>query len=132
MLFRSGVRTQAPSYPVDINGADSSISLRATGDIVAPNFNNQSDVKLKENVESLTNGLDTIMGLNPVGFNWKSNGEKSYGLIAQEVEKIIPEIVKYEAVGDSKTVSYIQIISFLIAAVKELKAQIDKINNSAE
>lgn len=53
----------------------------------------ESDIRLKENIESLPYGLDAINNLNPVSFNWKKNGRLKYGFIAQEVQEVIPEMV---------------------------------------
>ena len=55
------------------------------------------------------------------------SGEKSFGLIAQEVEKILPEIV-HQKTDNTKTVSYIQLIPLLIQAIKIQQQQIDNIN----
>ena len=63
--------------------------------------------------------------MNPVTFDWNIeivNEKKAYGLIAQELEKVLPELV-YDN-GDFKSIKYIQIISFLINAVCELDTQI--------
>ena len=65
--------------------------------------------------------------LNPVTFNWKSDNSKSFGLIAQDVEKIIPEIVRNKENG-IKSVSYIELIPLLITALREQKEYINDIN----
>lgn len=103
-------------------------NLTIDGTVTAVHFDNVSDITLKENVISLSNN-DLLYKLNPVSFNWKNSGEKSFGLIAQEVEKIIPEIVHQKDDG-TKTISYIQLISHLIFTVKDLQRQIDDINNN--
>jgi hypothetical protein len=61
--------------------------------------------------------------INPVSFNWKDNGDKSYGVIAQELEKILPELVKDN--NGTKTVSYIPLIALLIDAVLELNQKLE-------
>ena len=75
----------------------------------------------------LTNSIELLSKLNPVSFDWKDSGEKSFGLIAQEVEKILPEIV-HQKTDNTKTVSYIQLIPLLIQAIKIQQQQIDNIN----
>jgi len=82
---------------------------------------------LKENIIQLTNSIELLSKLNPVSFDWKDSGEKSFGLIAQEVEKILPEIV-HQKTDNTKTVSYIQLIPLLIQAIKIQQQQIDNIN----
>jgi hypothetical protein len=121
-----GIGTTSPSYKLDVTG-----DIRATGTMYAAHFDNVSDISLKTNIKPITNSLDIIKQLNPVSFNWKDTDQKSFGLIAQEVEKILPELVKFQETDNIKTVSYIQLISLLIDAVKEQQKQIDNINNSA-
>ena len=94
--------------------------------VTAQHFDNVSDETLKENIHTILVSTSVLDKLNPVSFNWKSSGELSYGLIAQEVENILPQIVHTS--GNIKTVSYIQLIAFLIAAVKDLQEQINSIN----
>mgnify|MGYP003342059983 CR=1 FL=1 len=122
-----GIGTASPTYTLDVTG-----NIRATSTVYAANFDNVSDVSLKSNIEPLANSLDILTKLTPVSFDWIKTGEKQFGLIAQEVEKVLPEIVKYQASDGVKSVSYIQLIAFLIAAVQDLKKQIDDINNRAE
>ena len=102
-------------------------SLTVGNTVFATHFDNISDITLKDNIKPLQNTIITLNNLNPVSFTWKKDGTKSFGLIAQEVEKVIPEIV-HMTDNETKTVSYVQIISFLISAFKEQQAQIDDIN----
>lgn len=118
-----GIGTTSPSYKLEVNG-----SISSNGTVYATHFDNVSDIKFKENVTEITSSKDIICSLNPVSFNWKDTGEKSFGLIAQEVEKILPEIVHYKT-DETKTVSYIQLIPFLIQIIKEQQKQIDDINS---
>lgn len=96
-------------------------------------WNTTSDSRIKENVDPIESGLSVIDSLNPVQFSYKRDALSSanhYGLIAQEVEQVIPNIVSnsdldVDGVQDVKAVSYTEIIPFLIKAVQELKAEID-------
>jgi len=90
--------------------------LEVDGDVTADAFFYTSDQRLKENVQELNYGLDTIKKLNPISFDWKKGGH-DVGLIAQEVEKIIPEIVTGE---DIKRVDYGKLTVILIKAIQEL------------
>jgi hypothetical protein len=62
-----------------------------------------------------------------VKFNWKESGSPSYGVIAQELLEVLPELVHGE---NPKTVNYNGIIGVLIEAIKELKAEIEELKNS--
>ena len=59
--------------------------------------------------------------LQPVSFKWKDNGKKSYGLVAQEVQEILPELVETDSNG-IKSVNYTALIPFLINAIVELSS----------
>lgn len=104
-------------------------SVTSSNTMTAVHFDNVSDISLKQNVNPLYDAINTLNKLNPVSFDWKHSDTKSYGLIAQEVEQILPSIVHSKQDG-TKTVNYIEIIAFLIAAVKDLQRQIDDINNN--
>ena len=95
-----------------------------------------SDQRLKTNVQLLTGSLDTICNLEGVRYNWKyRNDGPQLGVIAQQVEQYVPEIVKETELplhapssNDTtkyKTVQYEQLVPHLIESIKELKAEID-------
>lgn len=88
------------------------------------------------NVTSLTDALSTVKKLRGVSYNWKkqyteSDKIKNYGLIAQEVEQIIPEATTTDSLGN-KMLNYNAIIPYLIEAVKDLSAQVDGLKKQAE
>lgn len=91
-----------------------------TGELNATSFNSLSDISLKENVNGLNlyNSLDIINSLNPVSFNWKDSKQKAYGFIAQEVENVLPDVVKTN--NNIKSLDYIALIPFIIKAIQEL------------
>jgi hypothetical protein len=82
-----------------------------------------SDSNLKDNVIRIGGALDTINSLEGVSFKWKNNGKRSYGVIAQDLEKHIPDLVGN--VNGTKNVNYDGIIAFLIEAIKELSRKLD-------
>ena len=100
-------------------------ALEVSGEVTAVSFDAVSDSKFKENIATI-NRIDVIDALNPVSFTWKNNGKVSYGFIAQEVEKVIPAIVTTNKSGD-KSVSYDQIIPFLVKEMQDLKEEIRKL-----
>ena len=95
----------------------------STGDLSATNFNSLSDLRYKQNIQQIKNGAAVIEQLRPVSFDWRDSGRHSHGVIAQEIEQILPDAVTENEFG-IKTVSYSQIIPFLISAVHELQDQI--------
>ena len=91
-------------------------------------MNTLSDEKLKENIHQIdsTESLETVLKMRGVMFQWKETKQKSFGVIAQELEKQVPELV-----GDFygiKTVNYDAIIAFLIEAIRELNDKIEAQN----
>ena len=97
--------------------------LSVAGDVTANDYNSTSDESKKENIAEIDDALAKVLDLRGVTFDWKNGSGSSAGVIAQEVEKILPEIVKGEA-GDM-TVQYNGIIALLIGAVKELSAEVE-------
>lgn len=95
----------------------------STGTLNATNFNTLSDLALKTNITPIINSLDILKKLNPVSFDWKDNGNHSHGLIAQELQKVLPELVSGT---DQKSVNYIAIIAILIKAIQDLDNKLSK------
>jgi len=86
-----------------------------------------SDIKLKTNITQLTGSLDKINQIRGVYFDWNEELQPMYkghdvGVIAQEIEQILPEVVNNN--GKYKTVNYEKIVPLLIECIKELKAEI--------
>lgn len=87
-------------------------------DITAATITETSSIVLKKDIDPLENSVQKICALNPVEFTRKSNGKREVGLIAEEVEKIIPELV--ETHNDNKSVSYSRLTAYLIDAIQKL------------
>jgi hypothetical protein len=98
-----------------------------TGIATAQDFDSLSDANLKENITTVDNALDITDQLRGVRFEWKKDHKPSYGVIAQELEQILPELVSN---GDPKTVNYNGIIGVLIEAIKELRAEVEELKGS--
>jgi hypothetical protein len=102
-------------------------------------FQQNSDIRIKENVIDSKYGLKEVLQLRSVEYDRKDDGTHQVGLIAQEVEKIIPEFVdttnapisleNSSDISDFKTVNYSQMVSVLIKAVQELKAEVDELRS---
>jgi hypothetical protein len=99
-------------------------NLVSSGSITATEFLYSSDARLKDNITRLTGALDKVKDLEGVSFNWKKDGQPEIGLIAQEVEKTMPELVVTGSDG-LKAVKYGNVVALLIEAVKEQQAEID-------
>ena len=106
----------------------SSGDIVASGDVVAYYT---SDIRLKDNVEVIKGSLDKIDGIRGVEFDWNEDSpgwarERGHdvGVIAQEVQKVLPEVVQ-ERKNGYLGVDYKRIVPLLIESVKELKQEIE-------
>jgi Chaperone of endosialidase len=88
-----------------------------------------SDIRLKKNIHPLPYGLAEVMKLRPVGYNWidVSNTSNKIGLIAQEVKKIIPEVVIGDAQKENLGMNYAEMVPVLINAIKDLNNEINSL-----
>ena len=107
---------------------DDSGAFTATGNITA-----YSDISLKKNIELIPNALDKVLSLRGVTYNRTDieNEPKQSGVIAQEVEKVLPEVVSTDEEG-IKSVAYGNMVGLLIEAIKEQQQQIDELKRKLE
>lgn len=119
-------------------GVDNSITLgsvsRRWSAVYAVNGTIQtSDIRFKKNILPLNYGLAEIMKLEPVSYDWKDNsGSHKIGLIAQEVKKIVPEVVTGDESKESLGMNYAELVPVLINAVKELKSDLENTKKELE
>jgi hypothetical protein len=116
ILFNTGA-TNSTTY-MTISGG-----LRVSDDVIAYAI---SDERVKDNVQPISNALEKLEQITGVSFDWKPESGHlghDYGVIAQEIEKVLPEVVVTRDSG-YKAVKYEKIIPLLIEAIKELKGQI--------
>ena len=111
---------------------DNSGNITATGNVTA-----YSDLRLKEDIKPLENALAKVLQLRGVQYTRKDTKEKEIGVIAQEIENILPEVVHIsdataqekdkEEYTDIRSVDYGRMVSVLIEAIKEQQAQIEEL-----
>ena len=104
-------------------------SLHVKGDIVA---SESSDKRLKDNIKPITNAAEKINKIGGYEFDWNDNQElyegHDVGVIAQEIEEVLPEVVETREDG-YKAVDYKKIVPLLIEGIKDLQRQIDELKN---
>ena len=120
-----GLGTMATKSAADY---DSAIAAKAalsgatfTGVVTAPNFVSSSDARLKSEIETIADALALVCALRGVRFTM--DGSRQIGVIAQEVEAVLPEVVRVGEAGQL-SVAYGNITGLLIEAVKELAARV--------
>lgn len=109
------------------NQADSTtlVSIDASGNLTAAgDITSSSDERFKSNIQTLSNALNTVEQLRGVSFI--KDGKQSLGLIAQEVQKVLPELV-HEDVEGYLSVAYANMVGVLIEAVKDLSARVKEL-----
>jgi hypothetical protein len=120
-----GIGTNAPTTRLYVNG-----------DITANSIAGTSDIRFKTNIRPVENALDKVKGLRGVYYNWNQQAfpEKEFGtqselgFIAQEVEKVVPEIVTKDKTKDEyRSVKYDKLVALLVEAIKEQQKQIDSL-----
>ena len=126
----TGIGTIAPSARLQVNG-----------DIIANSIAGSSDVRFKTDVAPITNPLQKVLALRGVNFNWntsafpqrKFSDQRTLGFIAQEVEKVIPEIVQTENTSEGyKSVQYDKVVALLVEAMKEQQKQINQLKKQVK
>jgi hypothetical protein len=130
--IHAGANVQFNSIGVGTTATGNAGEIRATGDITA--FFS-SDIRLKENITPITNALEKVNQISGNIYDWKEGYDEVHshkgndvGVIAQEIEQILPQIVTNRDNG-YKAVQYEKIIPLLIEAVKELSAKVDRLEN---
>jgi hypothetical protein len=110
-----GIGTATPTQPLEV-----------VGTVQATDFVSTSDRRLKRNITSIEDSLNKILQINGVTWNWLSDGTADMGVIAQDVEKVFPELVVTNSEG-RKSVKYGNLVGPLIEAVKTLKSENDEL-----
>ena len=132
----NGARVVDGALGVDLSPSTTDGRIDAANDVVA--FST-SDKRLKENIKPLDNALDKVLKINGVSFDWKplteeekktihGNEGHDVGVIAQEIEEVLPEVVTTRDSG-YKAVKYEKIVPLLIEAIKEQQQQIEELKN---
>lgn len=99
-------------------------NLTASFTVTAKDINSTSDINLKTNIKSIENAIDIVNHLRGVSFDWIDDGKSSYGVIAQELEQILPNLVKENG---NKSVNYNGLIGILIESIKELSSEVESL-----
>lgn len=112
------------------------VRLQVNGDIIANSIAGSSDLRYKTNIRPVENALDKVKALRGVYFNWNQKAfptkdfsdKTELGFIAQEVEKVLPEVVmKDKTAEEYRSVKYDKLVALLVEAIKEQQKQIDSL-----
>lgn len=125
--IRDGNTYNNTEFMLDIDNGH----FHADGNIYAYSTSTNSDIKLKDNIATIENPFEVLNGIKGCSWTWKKDGSEGAGVVAQEVEKVMPSAVsdvkELNSEDTVKTVEYNQLIGVLIEAVKELKAEVEEL-----
>tara|TARA_B100000212_G_scaffold37571_1_gene24323 strand:+ start:1128 stop:2393 length:1266 start_codon:yes stop_codon:yes gene_type:complete len=117
------------------NSGTTTATINNSGDFTATgNVGAYSDMALKEDIYQIENALEKVNKLRGVHFTRKSNNSKEIGVVANEVEKVVPELVdehEDKELGKIKTMKYANTVGLLIEAVKDLSKQVEELKNGS-
>jgi len=117
----------------NISVSDSKLFFQpSTGTLNATQLNSLSDRRFKSNVRDIDDALNKTLELNGVTFTFTETQTDSIGLIAQDVQSVIPEAVEYNEKSDKYTVSYGNLVGLLVEAIKEQQNQINDLRDQIE
>jgi hypothetical protein len=119
--------TSTAFQPGANNTYDLGSSTKRWNTIYSNNSLNTSDARLKTNIRNLNYGLSAIMKMRSVQYNWKEGIDRDMkiGFLAQDLRKVIPEVVVGDEAKENLAVNYIELIPVLVNAIKEQQQQID-------
>ena len=140
-----GINDASPSYWLEVNGTSkftgtllgatiSGSLLRSSGDVVAYY---SSDERLKNNIKTIDRPIYKLKQLKGVEYEWNGlqsnypSGSKDTGIIAQDVQKVLPQIVK-EKKGGYLGVRHDRLVGLLVESIKEQQTQIDELKKEVE
>ena len=120
LYYDNSKKFETTGYGVTITGG-----INVSGVATATDFNSASDENLKTNIRTIEDPLAKVVQIRGVNFDWKETQRPALGVIAQEVEKVLPELVTDNG---TKTVNYNGLIGLLIETVKEQQKQINTLS----
>ena len=123
---RMTITSGTPSTSVSTGSLVVNGGVGIAGRLTVNNIVETSSITFKENVNSIENALDSILNLRGVSYDRKDKSEiNETGLIAEEVDKIIPSLVTKDDNGNPYGVKYTKVVAYLVEAVKEQQKQIE-------
>jgi hypothetical protein len=97
----------------------------------SPEFNTTSDCRCKDNIVTVDNAYCKLGHIRGVNYNWKDSGKYTLGVVAQEVEEVLPELISTDGEG-YKSVNYNGLIGVLIESVKCLQEKVEELENGSK
>lgn len=123
--IETAIVTDLEANTISAGTIETTGDITANGTITSTEFSTTSDARVKENIEDIQSPLEIAKQLRGVYFKYKGENQRKVGFVAQEVEKILPEVVHTNSDG-LKSVNYGNITALLLEAIHELDSQISE------
>lgn len=129
ILVSDTAGTPTEGFKLDVQG-----NILSSGTMKASQFLVNSDRRLKENIEPIANSLEKLDALQGYTYTYinDSNQQRHMGLMAQEVEAVLPEVVMTDAYTGYKSIAYPNMVAFLVETVKELRAEVNALKTKCQ
>ena len=116
---------------IQTNNGTTAITISSSQNTTfAGTITENSSIRYKDNIETVKYGLDKVLQMRGVTYTKKDTGLKELGLIAEELNEILPEVVLKNEEGEPDSVSYGRITAILIEAIKDLKKEIEELKSN--
>ena len=127
-LMNDATGTRYLATFTNLNGVVGSISTYSS----ATSYNTSSDYRLKEDLQDF-NGLEKVSKIPVYNFKWKIDDNRSYGVIAHELQEVLPQAVTGDKdAKEMQSVDYSKIVPLLVKSIQELKAEVDKLKQECK
>jgi hypothetical protein len=122
-LGGNGVKIAQKNYENEVYPHPMTL-LQVMADAKAKSWQTFSSIRFKDNIRTINDSLEKINQLRGVYFTWKNSNKEDVGLLAEEVEKVLPQLVSYDFEGKPEAVAYERFIPLLIEAIKKQQEEI--------
>jgi hypothetical protein len=117
------------SFKIAFNAPDNSLAVNPDGKCYSLQFVNTSDERIKTDIFTIENALEKVLLLRGVSYKIIKEDFKAIGLIAQDVENVVPEVVSTNNATGLKGIDYSGLVGLLVEAIKELNNKVNKLEN---
>ncbi len=131
-IIKGSLRISGNSGNIGIGKDPTSNKLEVDGKVAAKGFLYTSDRRLKKNIQDIPDVLERVRSLHGIQFQWKNSSKINLGFIAQDVEKVFPEVVSTSATTGLKSVEYGNLVAPLIEAINLQQTQIYELKKEIE
>ena len=129
--YSIGIFSESTLWLAAGGGVTKNVNIASNGNVTfSGTITENSSIRYKENIQTIENGIDSVLKMRGVTYTRKNSDFKEIGVIAEEVNEILPEVVLKNEEGEIDSVSYGRITALLIEAIKDLKKEIEDLKGN--